>query len=450
METNALDTTGTSNIVDSPISDAQPKKWSFFEKLGFRFIASFFMLFVFPFPLTQIPQIGVVLRYYNQLMEFITLQTGKYVWGIQETFKNTPNGSGDRLYNWANYGTILILAIVITLVWTALDRRRPAYRILSKWFALFVTYYLAAFMFSYGFAKVFYLQFGFPSFERLFQTYGHSSPMRLMWTFMGASKTYTVFAGMSEVIAGGLLIFRHTRVLGGLVAFGVMFNIFLMNMSYDIPVKLFSFQLMAMGLFIALMDYRRLLNLFVLNKDRLPATIHQPIFMTRRKRLILIGVQTLLMGYVIYSNVSWGMESRKKYGDLKPKPALYGIYNVDKFMQNGQEVPPLVTDTTRWNRLLINYVGRASIMMMDDRYQRYRVKTDTVKKEMTFSTRKDTVNKYILKYEQIGKDLKLSGVLKKDTLDITLKHYPLKKFSLINRGFNWVNPVPYNRYKDSY
>ncbi|OJJ17750.1 hypothetical protein BKI52_28210 [marine bacterium AO1-C] len=408
------------------------------------------MLFVFPFPLNQIPKSNVVLKYYDQFLEFITLNVGKYVLGIQETFKNAPNGSGDRLYNWANYGTILVLAIVITLIWTVLDRKRTSYRLWSKWFVLLVTYYLAAFMFSYGFAKVFYLQFRFPSFERLFQSYGHSSPMRLMWTFMGASKTYTVFAGMSEVIAGGLLIFRRTRVLGGLVAFGVMFNVFLMNMSYDIPVKLFSFQLMAMGLFIALIDYRRLLNLFVLDKNSLPPTIHQPIFRTRRNHLILIGVQFLLMGYVLYSNISWSVDAQKRYGEDRPKPALYGIYSVNKFVKNGQEQPPLATDTTRWNRLLINYVGRASIMMMDDSYQRYRVKTDTVKRQMTFSTRKDTVNKYTMKYELVGKDLKLKGVLKKDTLDITFKHYPLKNFSLINRGFHWINDVPYNRYKDGY
>lgn len=434
------------------ITTSQEKQpsWGLPKKLGFRFIFSFFMLFVVPFPLSYIPYSNYVFKYYNQFIEYITKTTGKVLFGITEKMSSTPTGSGDMLYHWVNVGTFLIIAILATIIWSLLDRKRPSYRILNKWFLLLTSYYLVALMLSYGISKVFYLQFRPPSFERLFQSYGHSSPMRLMWTFMGASKTYTMFAGWSEVIAAFFLVFRRTRVLGGLITFGVMFNVFLMNMSYDIPVKLFSFQLMVMGLIVALVDYKRLMSVLVLNKNTMPATVHQPIFQSKRNLYILIGLQVLLVGYMSYSYIDSRLKAQKRYGELRPKPALYGIYNVDKFVKNGQTVPPLTTDTTRWNRLLVNYVGRASIMMMDDSYKRYVVKTDTVKRQMTFSTRKDTVNKYVMKYEQVGKDLKLQGVLKKDTLDITFKHYPLKNFSLFNRGFRWVNPVPYNRYKDKY
>jgi hypothetical protein len=65
------------------------------------------------------------------------------------------------------------------------------------------------------------------------------------------------------------------------------------------------------------------------------------------------------------------------------------------------------------------------------------------------STRKDTVNKYVMKYERTGKDkkdLKLSGIFKKDTLEIHFKNYPLKNFLILNRGFNWRNDYPYQRH----
>lgn len=424
------------------------KHWSFMQKLGFRFSFIFFSLFVVPFPLYYIPYTNYVLKYYYQFWRFVNHNITSSILGISEKLSTAFTGSGDSLYQWVNIFTFIIIAFGGTLVWSLLDRKRPSYRVLSKWFFLFLSYYLVMYMMTYGVLKVFYLQFRFPNMEKLFQTYGHSSPMRLMWTFMGASKTYTVFAGVSEVVAAVLLIFRKTRLLGGVVTFGVMLNVFLMNMSYDIPVKLFSLQLMMMGLFIALVDYQRLLNLFVFDKNTIPASVHQPIFKKVRSQRILFFFQLILVSYMSYITINSRLKAQKRSGSLRPKPALYGIYNVDKFVKNNQIVPPLLTDTVRWNRLLIDYPKRVSVMMMDDSYRRYVVKTDTVKREMTFCTRKDTVNKYVMKYKRQGKDLELSGIFKKDTFKIQFKHYPLKNFSLINRGFHWVNEVPYNRYKD--
>ena len=54
---------------------------------------------------------------------------------------------------------------------------------------------LASALFGYGINKVFALQFPEPGLQRLTQDYGDSSPMGLMWTFMGASAPYTMFAG---------------------------------------------------------------------------------------------------------------------------------------------------------------------------------------------------------------------------------------------------------------
>ncbi len=419
--------------------------WTAVQKVIFRFVSSFLMLFILPFPFGFIPPFSLLFNYYEQLIHFLTQQVGRHILGINQPLEKVVTGSGDQLYNWTNALTLLLLALVIALVWTILDRKRPAYRILFKWFLLLVSYYLMMKMLSYGLSKVFYLQFRPLSLEQLFQNYGYSPPMRLMWTFMESSQTYTVFAGLAEVLAAGLLIFRQTRLLGGLVTFGVMFNVFLMNMSYDIPVKLSSGLYMLMGLLLVVVDYRRLLVVFAQYKGELPETIYQPIFQGRRSRILLITFQTLLIALLTTIQVWSGINGRQRVIH-RAKPALYGVYNVTKFVKNGKEVPPLLTDTTRWKRLLIDYSKWVSVMGMDDRYQRYLVKTDTVKKQIVFSTRKDTVNKYTMRYERMGKDLKLSGVLKKDTLNITLQHYPLKHFDLIQRGFHWVNEEPYNGY----
>ena len=55
-------------------------------------------------------------------------------------------------------------------------------------------------MFGYGFAKLCLSQFAPPSPARLDQPIGESTPMGILWTFMGASPAYCIFTGAVEVL----------------------------------------------------------------------------------------------------------------------------------------------------------------------------------------------------------------------------------------------------------
>ena len=48
--------------------------------------------------------------------------------------------------------------------------------------------------------------------------YGDSSPMGLVWTFVGASVGYEIFSGLFEAISGYLLFWRRTALVGSLMA----------------------------------------------------------------------------------------------------------------------------------------------------------------------------------------------------------------------------------------
>jgi hypothetical protein len=269
--------------------------------------------------------------------------------------------------------------------------------------------------------------------------------MRLLWTFMGFSESYTMFAGASEALAGILLVFRRTRTLGALVAAGVMFNVFMLNMSYDVPVKLFSFQLMLIGIYIAAQDYRRLLNFFVLNKTAEAVPI-KPFFKQKQGNIILLVAQVILVGFFIISQTISANKNKKLYGPDREKSALYGVYNVQTFVQNGDTLPPLLTDEKRWRRLLFDYANFSTVMYMKDKSMRYSTEIDTSEQTILMYAMQDTLNKHEMYYEKTGTHLHLSGVLYKDTLEIDLEYYDLNNFGLLNRGFNWVNEVPYNRY----
>ena len=418
-------------------------EWSHLRKITFRFFFVFFGLYIFPFPLNLFIPVGF--NPVPDIWEFLVSFVGNDLIGIEDAISSKSTGSGDKMYNWIQNLIILVLGVVGCISWTAADFKRKNYELLYKWFMVFVTYYLAYYMFVYGIIKLFYLQFGPPNLERLFQTFGQASPMRLMWTFMGFSESYTMFAGFSETMAGLFLIFRRTRTLGGLVAFGVMLNVFMMNMSYDIPVKLFSFNLMIMGLYVGLQDYQRLLSVFILNEPA-PADESTPLFNTDAGRAIFAVVQGLLILFMTGSQIFGSISARSQYGINRAKAPLYGVYNVNTFISNNDTLPPLTTDTLRWERMLMDYPQFTSIMRMDGKVKRYQTEVDTLEKIFTFHLASDTVNKYPLSYKLEDGKMTIDGVLYGDTLKIHLENYPIENFGLLKRGFNWINEMPYNRY----
>jgi hypothetical protein len=60
---------------------------------------------------------------------------------------------------------------------------------------------------------------------------------------MGSAPAYEIFTGCAEVAGGLLLIVPRTATLGALISLADMIQVFTLNMTYDVPVKLFAFHL---------------------------------------------------------------------------------------------------------------------------------------------------------------------------------------------------------------
>ena len=129
---------------------------------------------------------------------------GANIFHVAGPFTETANGSGDQIYDYVLLFCIAVTAAVATVIWSVLDRKRTNYRVLYQWLRLFVRLSLAVPMISYGLNKLFRMQFAEISLARLVDTYGQTSPMGLLWAFMGTSRAYSFFGGVGEM-AGGLL-----------------------------------------------------------------------------------------------------------------------------------------------------------------------------------------------------------------------------------------------------
>lgn len=90
----------------------------------------------------------------------------------------------------------------------------------------------------YALFKLGLMQMGRPDFPELLIALGEKSPMGLLWTFMGFSPVVQFLAGLAEFVACVLLLWRRTAWLGGLIGFLDLAVVWLLNMTFDVPVKI--------------------------------------------------------------------------------------------------------------------------------------------------------------------------------------------------------------------
>lgn len=407
-----------------------PTLWPSWQKIIFRYAAIFFGFIL-------LSAIGGVINLEKLFWEPLVKFTAEHVFGAGPVV-NISNGSGDKLYDWCWYGTILLLTAVAGTIFNLSDYKRSSYNKLLAWLSFLLSFYLAFMLLTYGIIKLFGSQFPAPGLLRLHETYGHSSPMRLMWTFMGASEGYTIFAGACETIPGLLLLFRRTRTLGALIAFAVMVNVFALNLFYDVPVKLLSFQLVLISGFLILPELGRMFRFFVLNQSTGPSN-QLPFTANKKVYWGIKAVQFLLVtGFVLtmYNSVK---KSEELYGRDRVKPPLYGVYEVTTYVSNGDTIPPLITRADRWHKMIVDYPGSTNLVFMDGKRKWLELAVDTTTNILTLQHQD-------FSYAATGDTLRMTGLYGSDKLHLSLLRYDPNKFGLLNRGFNWVNEEPYNRY----
>jgi hypothetical protein len=470
--------------------DGPRARWTLVERVLFRFCFAYLILYIFPFPyqpiislLYRVPMLLVdqhpapealkalsewTHQPYQDAMDKAVLWTGDKVFGVEIEYRSL--GSGDTTWNYvqvflfavASAAVALLWTLAATLRWVAFGRERPAYPHLHEYLRVYVRFYLAFYMLSYGMAKVIKSQFPDPSTDNLLHTYGESSPMHLLWTFMGASEGYTVFTGAGEMLGGLLLCTRRTTLLGALVAFGVMVHVAALNFCYDVPVKLFSSHLVLMAVFLMAPDLPWLAKVFVLGRRAVPRAV-VPLTPWRWLNRSLVALRTVIVLTYVGTGLHGVYKQSKVSGDLAPKPPLYGLWEVEEFAQDGQDHPPLTTDAARWQHLVVRKGFRGPLLVvtpMKGRGTYYPVEVDPEAKTITLSRTGGAPRtgaapaKDVLSYQEpepgvivIDGDLETFESRKpvKHHVRARLRHVPDEKFLLLSRGFHWINEVPYNQ-----
>ena len=311
------------------------------------------------------------------------------------------------------YAVALLAATALVAgLWLALARRTPATEA-RLWYVLHTgaAWFLALQLLEYGFDKVFKHQFYLPEPNTLYTPLGMLPPDLAYWSVMGASRSYSVFAGVLEVVPAALLLFRRTRLLGGLLAVAVLANVLALNIGFEITVKLWSGFLLALAAVVAAPGLRTVYCGLVRASWHPPALPPRPASLHGRWAGAVRG---LLVGILLLETAGSFMRDGALNDDLAPRPLLHGAYVV-------------VSGASPVKRVFVHRQGYFITQTADDSLRSY---------QLTYASgclllRDETGHPGALRYTVDSAGLHLTGTLGADSVRWLARPLPWRQLPLL-------------------
>jgi hypothetical protein len=430
-----------------PVVEAPPaavpaaRPWPFAKRFAFTFTCILVVLQNFPFPFDYVPAFSKTIIWTDRLWDLAVAPLARHVFHVA----TQAAGGGDSVWRYVQIALFFALALAGGLLWAVLDRKRTHYERAYSLCRIYLRYTLAAAMVSYGVMKVIQSQFAPPTLDRLVTPFGSSSPMGILWAFMGVSKAYNFFTGAIELTSGILLTFRRTTLLGALIAVGAMSNVVALNYAYDVSVKIYSTQLLLQAIVLVVPDVRRLADLFLFNRA-VGARQDPPFFRGPALETGSLVVRTLLVAWFVIFSFQDVRETSELAG-LNRRSPLRGVWEVNELTDNGVARPPLTTDATRWRRAVFDNPTNMSFFLMNDTRLRFNSKLDEKTHTLKLTNRENRSEVMTLIYARPSpRVLTLDGVVSGHTLHAKCDLSEVyEKPLLLTRGFHWVNESPLNR-----
>lgn len=154
---------------------------------------------------------------------------------------------------------------------------------------------VATALFAYGVGKT--VQFSAPPPETAL---GDLSPMQLMWAFYAHSLPFALFIGAMEVLGGLLLLVPRTRIIGGLLLTGILTNIILQDIFYEVNAGALRAAMLYQGLTLVVLWYRRatLISGFRTLMQRSDETL------PRRRQLVVLLLAVIIAVVIKYMEIT--------------------------------------------------------------------------------------------------------------------------------------------------
>ncbi|WP_327147950.1 DoxX family protein [Nocardia sp. NBC_01329] len=456
---NTVQTVTESEYAPPELDEPPPARWSWPARFAFRFGVIYCVLFSVMIGQILFVFTGFAHRHLpdNAPMwpliaaEPLLKWVGQSVFGVDAEFHRT-SGSGDQTIIWLMVFSAVVVAAAAAVLWSVLDHRRPAYPRAAAWFLTGLRLCLAGQMLFYGIAKAVPTQMPPPPLSALIQPYGEFSPMSVLWLQVGSAPVYQILLGVAELAAGLLLLVPRTATLGAMLSVVSMAQVFVLNMTFDVPVKILSFHLLVFSLILLAPQARRFADFFLLARRAEPA-VQPPLFTSRRAGRIAGSVHVAIGLWLVAGVAVLGWSSWRDYGGGVPKPELYGLWEVTEFRIDGRPVPPLLTDETRWQRLVVETEGAVTWQQMDGTLVTAPAQLDAPARTLTVSASRtssappapDSAATPIATFTFARPEpdvLRLDGQLNGRPVTVDLRAGDPAAFRLNGPRFHWVQETP--------
>jgi len=419
-----------------PFMNVSLNSWRFHEKVLFRFFFIFLGLSTI-FCWDLILSLMFEVKDYANQYHFLTRP---FHWLDQHIFHSGYDPSKHESFPQDNhfavvfYLTFLLIAVAGTICWSVIDRKKSGYDKINYWFRLYLRYTLSLIMIFYGLDKIIPVQMPYPSVLSLLTPLGENDRFNVLWNFMGLSPGYMVLTGACETLSGLLLINLRTTVLGYLLSIVVLVNVVSFNIFYNVPVKMFSTQLLLYALFLLIPHLKSLARYFLLGKTaHLTENRYIPGRRWKYYSLLFILILVPLSVFLFFGHRNYNRYTKDQSDDRQQK-----IYEVSEFIAK-DTLPPLLTDTLRWKRFLLAREA-AVIFKMDDSKDYYDFTLDSIRKTLTLHDNPDTLTWIVFQYDFPAQDrFSLSGKWKGQSVQIFMKSIPIDSMRIHKEKILWVN-----------
>lgn len=161
-------------------------------------------------------------------------------------------------------GASLLAGLATPIVWKIHENRNGIYaEHIQSWIYAIVRTSIAFTLASFGWKKVFGLQFIVPA-EISTLPMNQQSGEWLTWFYFGFSPAYGLIIAFLQIAGSMMLLFRRTTLIGAIVLFSLMVNLAMINIFYGLNLgALLQSLIVTIGLvYLISADYKRLVAFF--------------------------------------------------------------------------------------------------------------------------------------------------------------------------------------------
>ncbi len=361
----------------------------------FSHLYAILLVFFIPFPFFLLP-------YQNKIS---TILFGDLISFSTNVFfgKNLDNKeiSSDSLEMFILVFLLLIISVLLQLILKNISKWETIKAKIFYFIKAIILCYLVTILFKYGFDKIFKKQFYLPEPNILYTPFGQLDKDILYWSTMGTSYTYSVITGILEVIAGLFILIRKTRTIGLILCLGILFNILLINISFDISVKLFSCCLIFFTL-VLLSPTLPNMPRFFLGKKLIEQAPEFTLKNSVHSHPIRVSILTFIIGLILIESLYPHIRSGNYNDDKEARPYLHGAYQVISVHSGVTQTDSIVSPI---KKIFIHRDGYIIFQNTEDIMHDYKLQIDSV--QGVFVLTDYDLKSFMLKYETTADGLQL-------------------------------------------